>query len=156
MGVYTKQELKEKGKLNLENLNLEFLIRGGDFINAGEASSGMKKALTRLGVNPKSIKRAAIAMYEAEINAVIHAGGGIANIKIFSDHIVISIKDNGPGIPNVELAMKEGWSTAPDSAREMGFGAGMGLPNIKKHSDSMNIDTEIGVGTTITIIVNFN
>ncbi len=139
----------------MENLCLEFPIRGSDFINAGEASSGMKKALTRLGVDPASIKRAAIAMYEAEINAVIHAGGGDANISIFYDHIVIKIKDNGPGIPDIELAMKEGWSTAPDSAREMGFGAGMGLPNIKKHSDSMNIETEICKGTTITIIINF-
>jgi len=140
----------------LENVSLEFPIRGGDFINAGEASSGMKKALTRLGIDPASVKRAAIAMYEAEINAVIHAGGGIASVKIYPDHIVIVIKDNGPGIPDVELAMKEGWSTAPDSAREMGFGAGMGLPNIKRHSDFMSLDTEIGKGTAITIIINFN
>lgn len=140
----------------MDSVNLEFPIRGGDFINAGEAASGMKKALTRLGVDPASVKRAAIAMYEAEINAVIHAGGGIASVKIYTDHIVIAIIDNGPGIPNVDLAMQEGWSTAPDSAREMGFGAGMGLPNIKKHSDYMNIETEIGKGTTITIIINFN
>lgn len=140
----------------MENVSLEFPIRGGDFINAGEASSGMKKALTRLGIDPASVKRAAIAMYEAEINAVIHAGGGIASVKIYPDHIVIVIKDNGPGIPDVELAMKEGWSTAPDSAREMGFGAGMGLPNIKRHSDFMSLDTEIGKGTAITIIINFN
>ncbi len=138
------------------NVNLEFPIRGGDFINAGEASSGMKKALTRLGVDPSSVKRAAIAMYEAEINAVIHAGGGIARVVIDSDHVIITITDNGPGIPDVGLAMQEGWSTAPDSAREMGFGAGMGLPNIKKHSDYMNIDTKIGKGTTITIIINFS
>lgn len=139
----------------MENVILEFPIRNGDFINAGEASSGMKKALTRLGIDPASIKRAAIAMYEAEINAVIHAGGGKATVNIFPDHIVITIIDNGPGIPDISLAMQEGWSTAPDSAREMGFGAGMGLPNIKKHSDYMNIETEIGKGTTITIIINF-
>ena len=136
-------------------VSLKFPIRGGDFINAGEASSGMKKALIRLGVDPGSVKRAAIAMYEAEINAVIHAGGGTADVQIYSDHVVIAISDNGPGIPNVELAMQEGWSTAPDSAREMGFGAGMGLPNIKKHSDFMNIETEIGKGTKVTIIINF-
>ncbi len=136
-------------------VSLSFPIQGGDFINAGEASSGMKKTLTRLGVDPGSIKRAAIAMYEAEINAVIHAGGGVADIQIHPDHVVITITDNGPGIPNVDLAMQEGWSTAPDSAREMGFGAGMGLPNIKKHSDYMNIETEIGKGTKITIIINF-
>ena len=140
----------------MDSVVLEFPIRGGDFINAGEAASGMKKALTRLGVDPSSVKRAAIAMYEAEINAVIHAGGGTAYIKIYTDHIIITITDNGPGIPNVDLAMQEGWSTAPDSAREMGFGAGMGLPNIKKHSDYMNIETEIGKGTKITIIINFN
>lgn len=139
----------------MENVCLEFQIRGGDFINAGEASSGMKKALTRLGVDPVSVKRAAIAMYEAEINAVIHAGGGVARVQIYSDHIIIIITDKGPGIPDVGLAMQEGWSTAPDSAREMGFGAGMGLPNIKKHSDRMNIETEIGKGTTITIEIDF-
>lgn len=94
-------------------------------------------------------------MYEAEINAVIHAGGGRAEAVIYPDHIVIRIIDHGPGIPDVNLAMQEGWSTAPDIAREMGFGAGMGLPNIKKHSDEMSIDTEIGKGTTLTITVRF-
>lgn len=134
---------------------MEFVIRGSDFINAGEASSGTKKALTRLGINPKSIKRAAIAMYEAELNAVIHAGGGRAVVEIYSDHINVSIIDNGPGIPDVDLAMQAGWSTAPDIAREMGFGAGMGLPNIKKNTDEMNIDTKIGHGTTLTMKVTF-
>jgi anti-sigma regulatory factor (Ser/Thr protein kinase) len=94
-------------------------------------------------------------MYEAEINAVIHADGGAAEVFIYSDHVVIRIIDQGPGIPDVSLAMQEGWSTAPDIAREMGFGAGMGLPNIKKHSDDMSIETEIGSGTTVTITVRF-
>lgn len=94
-------------------------------------------------------------MYEAEINAVIHADGGLAAVEIFSDHVLIRIKDNGPGIPNVELAMQAGWSTAPDIAREMGFGAGMGLPNIKKNADDMNIETEVGKGTTVTIVILF-
>ena len=115
----------------------------------------MKKMLTRIGVRPESIKRAAIAMYEAEINAVIHARGGKAIVMILPDSVRIEIVDQGPGIPDVDLAMKEGYSTAPDTAREMGFGAGMGLPNIKKHSDEMKIDTEVGNGTKVTIIVRF-
>lgn len=94
-------------------------------------------------------------MYEAELNAVIHAGGGSAAVEIYPDHVLIRIRDQGPGIPDVGLAMQEGWSTAPDIAREMGFGAGMGLPNIKKNSDEMKIETEIGQGTTLTIIIRF-
>jgi len=140
----------------IEPVKLEYKIRGSDFINAGEASSGTKKALNRLGVSPAAVKRAAIAMYEAEINAVIHADGGAAEVYIYSDHVIIRIIDQGPGIPDVSLAMQEGWSTAPDIAREMGFGAGMGLPNIKKHSDDMSIETEIGKGTTVTITVRFS
>jgi anti-sigma regulatory factor (Ser/Thr protein kinase) len=138
-----------------EPLRLEYIIRGADFVNAGEAASGTKKALSRLGVSPAAVKRAAIAMYEAEINAVIHAGGGKAEVEIYPDHIVIQIIDHGPGIPDVDLAMQEGWSTAPDIAREMGFGAGMGLPNIKKNADEMSITTEISKGTTVTIVVRF-
>jgi len=115
----------------------------------------MKKALTRLGVNPASIKRAAIAMYEAEINAVIHAHGGVAVVHIYPDAVMIEIIDHGPGIPDVEQAMKEGYSTAPDTAREMGFGAGMGLPNIKKHADSLEIETAVGVGTKVTMHIKF-
>ena len=139
----------------MDNVKLNYQIQGKDFINAGEASSAMKKALTRLGVNSNSIKRAAIAMYEAEINAVIHADSGSADVSIYKDHIEIIISDKGPGIPDVELAMKEGFSTAPDLAREMGFGAGMGLPNIKKNSDYMKIDTIVGEGTKIFIRINF-
>ena len=94
-------------------------------------------------------------MYEAELNAVIHAGGGSAAVEIYPDHVLIQINDQGPGIPDVGLAMQEGWSTAPDIAREMGFGAGMGLPNIKKNSDEMKIETKIGQGTTLTMIIRF-
>lgn len=111
--------------------------------------------MTRLGVSPSVIKRAAIAMYEAELNAVIHAGGGLAEVEIYPDHVLIRITDKGPGIPDVSLAMQEGWSTAPDVAREMGFGAGMGLPNIKKNADDMTIETTIGSGTTLTVFINF-
>jgi len=139
----------------IEPIVLEFPIQGGDFTHAGEASSNMKKTLSRLGVRPDCIKRAAIAMYEAEINAVIHAHGGKAVVSIYPGRVRIEIIDQGPGIPDVEKAMTAGYSTAPDTAREMGFGAGMGLPNIKRHSDEMKIDTKVGEGTTVTMIVNF-
>ncbi len=115
----------------------------------------MKKTLVRLGVKAEAVKRAAIAMYEAEINAVIHAHGGKAVMSIYPDSIMIEIIDQGPGIPDVEKAMQAGFSTAPDTAREMGFGAGMGLPNIKRHADKMTIDTQVGNGTKVTIWINF-
>ena len=150
------KELKVKEKVKLEHVTLKYDIKGKDFINAGSASSEMKKALSRVGADSRTVKRAAIAMYEAEINAVIHAEEGNAEVNIFKDHIEIIISDKGPGIPDVDLAMKEGWSTAPDLAREMGFGAGMGLPNIKKHSDYMKIETEVGKGTKITIGINYS
>lgn len=115
----------------------------------------MKKTLSRLGIKSECVKRASIAMYEAEINAVIHGRGGKAVVRIYPEYVQIEIIDHGPGIPDVEKAMMAGYSTAPDTAREMGFGAGMGLPNIKKHSDEMEIDTKIGEGTKVTMIVHF-
>jgi anti-sigma regulatory factor (Ser/Thr protein kinase) len=135
-------------------LELRYDIPANDFLHAGEASSNVKKMLNHLGVCPKTVKRVAIAMYEAELNAVIHAGGGNAYVKIWRDKIIINISDKGPGIPDVELAMQEGYTTAPDHIRDMGFGAGMGLPNIKRYADSLEIDTEVGVGTTLTIMIN--
>lgn len=142
--------------LSKDSIKLHYIIVGNDFTCAGEASSSVKKMLNQLGINPAIIKKTAIAMYEAEINAVIHANGGVADIDIDSERIVVEIKDQGPGIPNIELAMQEGWSTAPDTVREMGFGAGMGLPNIKRHSDKFEIDTEVGKGTKLTITVLFS
>jgi serine/threonine-protein kinase RsbT len=133
----------------------EYRIPANDFIVAGEASSDVRKLLNQMGVSPAVVKRTSIAMYEAEINAVIHGHGGHAHVEIDRDKVSISISDDGPGIPDVGLAMQEGWSTAPDSVREMGFGAGMGLPNIKKHADRLRIETVPGHGTTIHIIVNF-
>ncbi len=115
----------------------------------------MKKALSRLGIDAASARRAAIAMYEAEINTVIHAGGGVADVEIHPGEVRIRVSDRGPGIPDVGLAMREGWSTASDMAREMGFGAGMGLPNIRKHADSMEIATVVGEGTTLDLLVRF-
>lgn len=127
-----------------------------DLAAAGEASSSVKKVLRQLGADPKTVKKAAIAMYEAEINAVIHAGGGKANVVIDQTSVIIEIQDEGPGIPDIELAMQEGYSTAPDHIREMGFGAGMGLSNIKSYADSLQIESEVGKGTTVTITVNIN
>lgn len=114
--------------LSDNSIKLHYNIPSNDFTHAGEASSNVKKMLTQLGISPSVIKRTAIAMYEAEINAVIHANGGIADIEIDHEKIVVKIRDDGPGIPDLELAMQEGYSTAPDIVREMGFGAGMGLP----------------------------
>ncbi|MDR0913679.1 MAG: ATP-binding protein, partial [Oscillospiraceae bacterium] len=126
------------------------------FTYAGEASASVKKKLKTLGYNQEALRRVAIAMYEAEINMVIHANGGEIDVEIFPDHISIIMADRGPGIPDVEKAMQEGFSTAPDSVRNLGFGAGMGLPNIKKYTDSMKIETKIGEGTTIFLTVNAN
>ncbi|MCX8128507.1 MAG: ATP-binding protein [Clostridia bacterium] len=137
-----------------DRIYLHYTIPADDFTIAGEASSNVKKTLNQLGINPLTIKKAAIAMYEAEINAVIHAGGGIAEVEIGADKITIVFKDEGPGIVDVELAMQEGYSTASDKIREMGFGAGLGLPNIKRYSDYLNIETEVGKGTKVTIVVN--
>ena len=135
-------------------ISLQYDIDGSDFTMAGEASSSLKKVLKQLGVAPETIRRAAISMYEAEINAVIHAGGGVARIEISPDKIYISVKDNGPGIEEVEKAMQEGFSTAPESIREMGFGAGMGLPNIKRYSDDVKITTKVHSGTTVEMTIN--
>ncbi len=123
---------------------------------AGEASSNVKKILNQLGIPPRIVKRTAVAMYEAELNAVIHAYGGRAEVEITKDFIVVEVIDDGPGIPDIELAMTEGYSTAPDEIREMGFGAGMGLPNIKRNADEFSIESEVGKGTRVRIVVYFN
>lgn len=137
-------------------LNMRYIVDGSDFTTAGEASTAVKMKLKKLGIAPDIVRKVAIAMYEAEINMVIHAGGGVAEVELESDKITIRLIDHGKGIPDVELAMREGYSTAPDAVRSLGFGAGMGLPNIKKYSDEMYIDTEVGRGTTVTIIINLH
>lgn len=134
-------------------MKLHYDIPAYDLTCAGEASSSVKKTLVQLGIEPAFIKKAAISMYEAEINAVIHGGGGAADIEINNEKIIICISDKGPGIPNLELAMQEGYSTASDAIREMGFGAGMGLPNIKRYADRLDIQTEVGKGTALTLTV---
>jgi anti-sigma regulatory factor (Ser/Thr protein kinase) len=135
-------------------LNFHFNVDGDDFKSAGHASFMMKKNLRQLGLPPEIIRKVSIAMYEGEINMVIHADGGTADVEVLDDEIVIVLSDRGPGIPNVELAMQEGYSTARENIRSLGFGAGMGLPNMKKYTDYMHIDTEAGVGTTITMKVS--
>lgn len=137
-------------------INLTFDVPGDDFTRAGEASGAVKHKLRKLGYNSDAIRRIAIAMYEAEINMVIHAGGGQIYVEIHPDRVDAKLVDQGPGIPDVEKAMQEGYSTAPDNVRNLGFGAGMGLPNIKKYADEMKIDTKIGEGTTMYLSVHVN
>jgi len=134
-------------------LQKTYTISGDDALTFGEASSDIKKILGRLGIPPEVIKRTAVSMYEAEINTIIHGGGGVGEVEIYPDHIRILFRDEGPGIPDIQKAMEPGFSTASDTAREMGFGAGLGLPNIKKNSDELTIDSEVGRGTTVTIII---
>ena len=138
----------------MEALRFHYVIDGGSFSSAGEASVEMKKMLRQIGIPNGVIRRCSIAMYEGEINMVIHADGGVADVEVYPDRIVMTLEDHGPGIPNVDLAMKEGYSTATEQIHNMGFGAGMGLPNMKRSSDELTIETEVGVGTKITMIVN--
>jgi len=134
-----------------ESIKQRYDVSANDFATAGAASAAVKKTLKQLGFPPDFIRRTSIAMYEGEINMVIHGNGGVAEVDILEDGIKITLTDQGPGIADISLAMKEGFSTASDSVRELGFGAGMGLPNIKKQSDDFNIISELGVGTTLEI-----
>lgn len=134
-------------------IRLTYEVSPDEFTRAGEASSDVKSKLKRLGMPPEAIRKVSIAMYEGEINMVIHAQGGEITVEITPEEILMILADRGPGIPDIEQAMQAGWSTAPDKVRSLGFGAGMGLPNMKKYTDEMKIDTVIGVGTTITMRV---
>ena len=136
-----------------EELVFDFIVDGEDFTSAGQASVQVKKNLRQLGISPEVIRRVSIAMYEGEINMVIHAGGGEVEVVITPDCIDITLEDHGPGIADIPLAMKEGYSTAPDNVRALGFGAGMGLPNMKRYTDDMKIESTVGVGTKITMKV---
>ncbi len=137
-----------------EVLNFHFEVDGENFTSAGQASVRVKKNLRQLGIDPDTIRRVSIAMYEGEINMVIHAGGGTADVNVAQDSIEIVLRDKGPGIKDIEQAMQEGFSTASDNIRSLGFGAGMGLPNMKRYTDYMDIQSTVGVGTTITMRVN--
>ena len=136
-----------------DKVNFHFDIDGDNFTSAGEASVRIKKLLREMGFSPDTIRRVSVAMYEGEINMVIHANGGSADVDVYGDRIEIILADKGPGIPNIDLAMQEGYSTAPDNIRSLGFGAGMGLPNMKRYTDDMRIESALGVGTTIYMTV---
>ena len=137
----------------MDKVNFHFDIDGDNFTSAGEASVRIKKLLREMGFTPEVIRRVSVAMYEGEINMVIHANGGTADVDVFCDRIEIILADRGPGISNIELAMQEGYSTAPDNIRSLGFGAGMGLPNMKRYTDEMKIESEVGKGTTVYMTV---
>ena len=134
-------------------LQYHYTVPGDDFVHAGEASGHLKGVLRQLGYPGDTIRRVAISMYEGEINMVIHAEGGTITVEISSDQITMTLADKGPGIADIDKAMQAGYSTAPDNVRSLGFGAGMGLPNMKKYTDDMQITTKLGVGTTVVMKV---
>lgn len=137
-------------------MEFEFSVEGGNFIKAGSASSQLKKILKQLNVDPKIVKRVVVALYEAEVNIVAHAYSGKVFIHISTDRISMKLLDKGPGIPDIELAMQKGYSTASTAVREMGFGAGMGLPNMKNNCDVLNISSEVGKGTLVEMVIHLN
>ncbi|MGC4019100.1 MAG: anti-sigma regulatory factor [Muricomes sp.] len=136
-----------------EQLAFTYSISGDDFTRAGEASSDIKNKLKMLGVDNQAVRKVAIAMYEGEINMVIHGGGGEITVTISDEKITMILADQGPGIADISKAMQEGYSTAPQEVRSLGFGAGMGLPNMKRYSDEFQIESELGEGTTVTMKV---
>jgi len=136
-----------------ESLKFHFDVDGDNFTSAGAASVEVKRKLRQLGLPAEVIRRVSIAMYEGEINMVVHARGGVADVYVEPNCITIVLADQGPGIPDIDLAMQEGYSTAPDNIRALGFGAGMGLPNMKRYTDEMKIDTVLKKGTTVTMKV---
>ena len=137
-------------------MEFSYHIEGGDFSKAGLASSEVKKILKQLNVSASVIKRVVVALYEAEVNVVAHAYEGDVRVDISPERVVVVVEDRGPGIPDIPLAMQEGYSTASAAVREMGFGAGMGLPNMRKNSDELNIESEVGKGTKVTMLTRFN
>ena len=139
-----------------EPIRLEYTVPGDDFARAGEASADLKATLKKLGVPAAAVRRISIALYEGEINLAIHAGGGTIDVAIGDDDVEMILSDQGPGIPDVEQAMQEGFSTASAEVRSLGFGAGMGLPNMKRYTDEFHIQSTVGVGTTITMRVNID
>ena len=155
---YYQEEGKDYVANSLEEIRETVLplidVDGEDFTSAGEASAEVKKTLRLLGYSPETIRRVSIAMYEAEINMVIHAGGGVADVTVYEDKIEVILQDRGPGISNIELAMSEGYSTAPEAIRSLGFGAGMGIPNMKRYSDYFDIESTVGKGTKVTLVIN--
>ena len=151
---FTATDFTATGSKMSEELKFHFVVDGDDFTSAGKASVQVKKNLRQLGLSPETIRRVSIAMYEGEINMVIHAGGGVADVTVTEEYIEILLSDKGPGIKDIEQAMQEGFSTASDNIRSLGSGAGMGLPNMKRYTDYMDIKSTVGVGTDITMRVN--
>lgn len=137
----------------METVKLTYEIDGDNFNAAGDASTAVKRVLKKLRLPPQIVRRAVVCMYEGEINMVIHAHGGKITVTVDDDAVTMVLADIGPGIPDVEKAMQAGWSTASEAVRQQGFGAGMGLPNMKKNADTLEIDTVVGVGTTVTAVV---
>lgn len=135
------------------SIKMHYVVDGGDLIRAGEASAAMKTRLKQLGLPSEIVRRASICMYEGEINMVIHADGGTVEVEVALDKVTMTLRDTGPGIPDISKAMEAGWSTANGAARDLGFGAGMGLPNMKRYSDEMTVSSTVGVGTTIQMII---
>ena len=136
-------------------MNFEYQVEGGDFSHAGSTSSAVKRIMKQVGVDPAIVKRTVVALYEAEVNIVAHAYRGVITVDLDEERIRIVLDDEGPGIPDISKAMQKGYSTASQKVREMGFGAGMGLPNIKNNSDSLNITSEVGKGTRIEFVNYF-
>ncbi|MBS4008890.1 MAG: anti-sigma regulatory factor [Clostridium sp.] len=134
---------------------VEYPISGGDFLAAGHVTKKIKQRLENLGVHHKTVTRAAIAAYEAELNVIIHARCGKLQLKLGPNSVLIIVEDDGPGILDIDLAMQEGYSTAPPAVREMGYGAGMGLPNINRCADSLIMQSEVGVGTRLEILLRY-
>ena len=140
----------------MDAIRLHYTVPGDDFTRAGEASADLKARLKKLGIPADAVRKVAIALYEGEINLAIHAGGGEIDVAVTDESVDMTLTDQGPGIPDIALAMSEGWSTAPDEVRSLGFGAVMGLPNMKKYSDEFDIQSTVGVGTTVKMLVNID
>ena len=139
-----------------ELLSRSFEVRGRDFEKAGEASTEIKSLLKALEIDPDVIRRTVVVAFEAEMNVVMYADQGTVSFVVTDDDIGIRVADRGPGIPDLELALQEGWSTATDEMREMGFGFGMGLPNIRRNSDSFTVESRVGEGTVISSRINLD
>ncbi|MDL2324223.1 ATP-binding protein [Ruminococcaceae bacterium OttesenSCG-928-A16] len=137
----------------MADIHLEYVVPEDDFTRAGEASADLKARLKKLGLSSEAIRKVSISLYEGEINLAIHAKGGRISVDVAPDNVHMCLRDDGPGIPDVALAMREGYSTAPDEVRSLGFGAGMGLPNMKKYADEFEIESTVGVGTTVCMRV---
>lgn len=139
-----------------ESICLHYTVPGDDLTRAGEASADLKQRLKKLGLPPDAVRKVSIALYEGEINLAIHAHGGNIDVEVGDDAVRMTLSDSGPGIADIALAMSEGYSTAPDEVRSLGFGAGMGLPNMKKYSDEFDIQSAVGVGTTVRMAVRID